>query len=220
MSVETARLVIVAAAIGGSIVWAVTVLMGIRMLGGRHSEAATITEAQIDVAGKVSVGRPPAETSKLLTDRLTTAGRPGYDCRIMEATPERVRFEMTSALPSGRNQTSAGSAVSVVDMRLTSSPNGTDISYTLDLGRTRRKFAAISLCINILGFAAVTVLPYMLYTRIASSENPNVRQQALQVMQMVHPLWPPFLIMGIYRSLERSIARYLETLLANLQYGD
>jgi hypothetical protein len=55
-------------------------------------------------------------------------------------------------------------------------------------------------------------------TYVATSPGPVARWQSLQMLQVIHVLWPPFLFGGLYRRGVRGVKAELEALANNLPY--
>jgi hypothetical protein len=57
---------------------------------------------------------------------------------------------------------------------------------------------------------------YLVRTHLVTSPDPATRMQTLQMLQIVHFLWPPFLFGGLYRAGRGALRANLDTLLHNL----
>jgi hypothetical protein len=53
-----------------------------------------------------------------------------------------------------------------------------------------------------------------------TSDVPEHRTQAFQTVQMVHGVWPPFLIGGVTSRILKGTRAYFEAFLQNLQFGE
>ena len=71
-----------------------------------------------------------------------------------------------------------------------------------------------------LGVALVVLVAggWAIHTYIALSPDPVVRWQTVQMVQVVHFLWPPFLFGALYRRGARAVAAQFEALAHNLPY--
>ncbi len=56
-------------------------------------------------------------------------------------------------------------------------------------------------------------------TFVATSANPAIWAQSFQLIQVVHLLWPPFLLGYRYRAQYRLIRRQMDSLLINLPHA-
>jgi hypothetical protein len=72
-----------------------------------------------------------------------------------------------------------------------------------------------------LGLIALAVGGWAVFTYVASSPEPAVRWQTVQMVHVVHFLWPPFLFGALYRRGMQGVAAQFEALAHNLPYyGD
>lgn len=72
--------------------------------------------------------------------------------------------------------------------------------------------------VQTVGLIGLVVGCWSLSTYVATSAEPSVRWQSLQMLQVVHVLWPPFLFGGLYRKGIRGVAAAFEALVNNLAY--
>ena len=61
-------------------------------------------------------------------------------------------------------------------------------------------------------------VPVFIWLLVLHHEEENVRWQVIQTVQMVHGVWPPFLVGFLGGRLRRMTARFFETFLSNLQH--
>jgi hypothetical protein len=71
---------------------------------------------------------------------------------------------------------------------------------------------------QVVGLIALVTGCWAIYTYVVSSPNPEVRWQTLQMLQVCHFLWPPFLFGATYRRGRQEIAARFEALASNLPY--
>jgi hypothetical protein len=71
---------------------------------------------------------------------------------------------------------------------------------------------------QVLGLIAVVGGGWAIYTFVVSSPDPSIRWQTLQILQVSHFLWPPFLMGGLYRRGATDVAVQFESLANNLPY--
>ena len=69
------------------------------------------------------------------------------------------------------------------------------------------------------GAVVVLALFVLLRDFALPSPNPAVRGQVFQMVQAIHVLWPPFLYVGLARSLRRQVAADLERVAHNLPHA-
>jgi hypothetical protein len=226
MDTEVAHVVLAAITAVGAVVWLValqflTASSRSRRAGPQESpgEAGLAGEGpegwlsgSADVEGEANTLATRAATV-LAKGNLFTLGA----VKIVEKSDDQVRFERVEAgvanqpaglwfrrgelrfTPLGSGRTRVAWAVEPVDLR-----------WLLRLGWA---FQATGLIALIAGGWAV-------YTYVASSADPAVRWQTLQMAQAVHLLWPPFLLGTLYRRGARAVAAQFEALASNLPYYD
>ena len=220
MSPDSARLVILITATVGGLVWLISVAMASKLLRRRY-DPYNPEASDYDISGKIRVDGNPAALAETITERLVSSstGFMGTQCKILKSTPEQIRFQLGISASESDGHRRPGLSSCEIEIRLRDIGETTEVTYLADLGNIRRKMAFIALSINVLGLAAVTVLPAALYIYVAPHPDAPVRQQAIQVCQMVHVLWPPFLVLGLYRRTTRLVTNAVETLITNLQYA-
>jgi hypothetical protein len=72
--------------------------------------------------------------------------------------------------------------------------------------------------VQIVGLVGLIAGCWAMSTYVATSPEPAVRWQSLQMLQVVHVLWPPFLFGGLYRRGVRGVRAEFEALVNNLPY--
>lgn len=126
--------------------------------------------------------------------------------KIVEKTRDRLAFEliapMRGAMLPQRGQlyfTSLGSGRSRIDYAI-------ELPFLRWLLRLGGLFLA-------LGLIALVVGGWVIYEYCLPSPEAAIRTQAIQIAQVAHFLWPPFLFGGLYRQKRRLMKEGLETLL-------
>jgi hypothetical protein len=91
----------------------------------------------------------------------------------------------------------------------------TRIDYALEtsVSQTLLRVAAI---IQICGLLALVFGGWAIYEFVATSPNLEIRFEVLQMIQVIHILWPPFLLAGLYRARLRGQSNQFWFLLRNL----
>jgi hypothetical protein len=103
------------------------------------------------------------------------------------------------------------------------------LSFTaLDPGRTRIDYAVeqtparwllgLGWAFQTAGLVALTVGCWAVATFCVPSPDPAVRAQTVQMIQVIHFLWPPFLCAGLYRQRKTAVLSQWEALVHNLPY--
>ena len=94
----------------------------------------------------------------------------------------------------------------------------TRIDYAIIIDKSLRSLLVIGGIVSVAGLLAIVVGFALISTYIVPDANPGVRWQTLQMMQVVHFLWPPFLFGGLYRTQFSGIKNSFEAFLRNLPY--
>lgn len=69
-----------------------------------------------------------------------------------------------------------------------------------------RRSAVIAMAVSLaIGLPVVAVITWLLLAFVVHSPEPGIRWQALQVLQIVHVLWPPWLLLWIGRRNQRVV---------------
>ena len=196
MSETTAEAVILAGAAIGVVVW---------LLGAWAVRRAS-PEPGPAAASRAYPGRRPDDALRSLL-RATGAGT----WAIRERTDTHALLEIT--LPRGRPVRVVAKAEPVT--------GGARILLAADseggLRALRWTGRALSFGLTPL---VVLGLPVLLWQVAAHSPDPDVRTQAVQVVQMVHVLWPPFLIAFLTRTLRGRLVASLDDLLSRVGLDD
>ena len=61
-------------------------------------------------------------------------------------------------------------------------------------------------------------VPVLVWHLAVTSDDPKTRWQTLQVVQMIHGVWPPFLMGYLVSKLARLTRGFFQTLVANLEH--
>jgi hypothetical protein len=67
--------------------------------------------------------------------------------------------------------------------------------------------------------AVIAGVPYVLWNYVATSDSPGVRWQAVQVLQIVHVLWPPFMIYFMWKGIRRNVINSISNMLLRAEAG-
>ena len=171
-----AHLVVVSGAAVGGVVWLIVVASWLRLRA--LPAAATVTAAARGVAVE------DAERSLL---ELALSRQ--WQC------VSRAAGEIVLALPLGAQLT----------VKLRRAMTGTEARIETDLARLDRRFRrGVGLFVALIP-PVVAGIALLLMRLVVPSELPTVRWQALQVAQVVHVLWPPFLLLFLHRRLRAAV---------------
>ncbi len=99
-------------------------------------------------------------------------------------------------------------------VKFESQAEGTCFQMDVDMSRLSRVFSRI-MAVFVLGLEPLFVIciPCLLWFLAVPNEDPNIRWQVVQVVQIIHVLWPPFLIYFLYKMLRNRV----ETVSDNIQ---
>jgi hypothetical protein len=223
MTQETAQLVLYAIAVVAAVAWIAGLLFLVRSARiGKAAEPATGRFPDEAPPDNLIVGHAEVEG---LADRLSAraasvlageSARFGY-LKILERTDECLRFEATAgASPT----TPAGQCLRRGQLRFT--PLGIDrtrIDYGVEIS-TGRGLLWGGAAFVALGLVALLVGCWAIQAWIVPNPHPGIRGQTFQMLQVVHFLWPPFLLGGIYRMQRRAVRDAFDALVHNLPYHE
>jgi hypothetical protein len=224
MNLDTPHLILYAIAAIALVVW----LLGLRFLlqVGRDTarpadawadedELAAAPDgeasAQATIRGAADVAGRPAELAAKAAAHLALHGAAALGpVRILEQTDERVAFESAPHL--------GGQFVRRGLLEFHAAANErTQIDYAVSVPR-RTGLLAAAWIMQILGLIVLVVgLPAMLLW-VASHPNPAIRWQSVQMLHVMHFLWPPFLFAALYRRVQNHVRNTLDSLIHNLPY--
>lgn len=145
----------------------------------------------------------------LIRDSAFSAGA----VKITRRTEDTLAFESVGPAP-GRGNRGFNSAV------LHFSPGRGDrtrIDFAVDLSPVRR-LLTLAVIINWICLVVWLVAGVLLYVFVVRNEHPPVRWQAIQMGQVVHLLWPPFLLVGLYRRLRSGVLAQMDAFVHNLPH--
>ncbi|MGL5097357.1 MAG: hypothetical protein ACRDD1_17355, partial [Planctomycetia bacterium] len=95
----------------------------------------------------------------------------------------------------------------------------TRVDWTIEVPDLRR-LMYLGRGLQLVGLLALVVGGWLMFHYVASSPNPRIRFQTVQMLQAVHVLWPPFLIAVLIRRQRTGPGAALDALLHNLPYRD
>ncbi|HLW67121.1 MAG TPA: hypothetical protein VKS79_17540 [Gemmataceae bacterium] len=97
--------------------------------------------------------------------------------------------------------------------------NRTQAEYAVQVRGYRGLLWGGAIC-QALGLVALVVGGWAVHTYAVQSQDPEVRAQSLQMLQIAHFLWPPFLFAGLYRARRRMQANQMWFLLRSLPQAE
>lgn len=216
MSPELARAVFFVIWGGGLVVWALGLRHSLALLAREDPFREQWGEAGGDdeedparLRGEVTVRAPASAVRQELARRLAAAAGSTF---VVEERAEGL--ELRNTLPPAFNRLGwanvAGAALRV-------SPAGmglTRVAYELDLGPLRRRLGRIALTVVLAaGLPVLLGVGALVWWLVLPSEHPAVRWQVFQTAQVVHALWPPFMVTSRLRTNGRQARTSLEAVI-------
>jgi hypothetical protein len=203
----------------------VTVLWGLAMLVavavhalGWRSWLATFGRVGAS-SGSVDLPGTPQEVSERIAKALV-AGTATVTTRILEADSHVVRARLRPVVSgSRRGRSSIGESggahlVCHIDQRM----DGCRVDYSLDAAELGANLRSITALVLGLGSCAIVAAAVLFPLVVIPSENPAIRGQTAQVLQLVHFLWPPFLLSFQARRARTAATEHAMDLMSNLPY--
>jgi hypothetical protein len=216
MEPDVAKMVVFAITAVGAVVWMAalaSVLRARRELQESSRQAAERFDIEESLApgtivGEAEVEGQPEELSSKLAAQLAKDGMgPLGPVKIVSRDRHEVVFEPAGhpmlGLRGGR-------------FRLTPSGQKTRIEYAVQT--SPRGYLIVGFVLLAVGLTALIAAPTLAFIYLIPDPNPNARVQVVQVAQMVHFLWPPFLLAHLSRQPARMFRARMESLVHNLPY--
>ncbi len=219
MSLDLPYILLFAMAAAGLIVWLFALRYLLKTQGGvnpppemwEDDEALPSEPGTATVRGGAEVAGRPADLSAKAAAHLAQHGIGMIGLvRILDKNERRIVFETMPNVAGGFT----GSGV------LSFQPQGSDrtqIDYAIRIPR-RQGLLAAAWIVQIIGIVVLSGLFVTLYLWVAPNPNPGVRWQSVQMVQAIHFLWPPFLLAGLYRRMERQVRTTFDSMVSNLPY--
>jgi hypothetical protein len=221
MEADVVRIIVIVVTVVGAVVWLAGLLFMLRAARERQAwahQAAERFEINEPDAGSAIVGESeidgkPEELAEKLARVLARDGLgPLGPVKIVSCDPHEVVFHAadSSAQPTGGFR---GGRV-----RLTPFGSRTRVEYALETS-SGRVLIALGWLFVVLGLLALAAGCFLMFAYVLPSANPGVRSQAIQIVQVVHFLWPPFLFGALSRQPARFLRARMEALVNNLPYA-
>ncbi len=222
MQPELATAVVVGIAIVGFLTWLFafqTMLRASRERQAFSDDTAQATGAEHPagtIAGSAEVPGNPDELSAKLAERLARDGL-GFlgPIKITGADRKEVSFEAIGSMPGTAGATPVGLRRGVV--RFLGIGNKTRIEYAVE-AKSGRVLLALGWLFIVLGLASLLVGLTLEFAYVINSPQAAERAQAVQMIQAIHLVWPPFLFAHVSRQPARLIRNQFEALINNLPY--
>jgi hypothetical protein len=217
--------IVVAIVAVGAIAWLAGLAVMARATRDRQArvqEAAARFDIEDTAAGGTIVGEAqvdgrPEELSEKLARLLARDGMgPLGPVKIVACDHTELVFE--PAGPVAGSPADATGGVRGGRFRFTSTGKQTHIEFAVE-APSGRVLIAIGWLFVLLGLAALVVGSWAMWSFVLPNPNPGVRSQAVQMVQVVHFLWPPFLFATLSRQPARMIQTRVSAMVHNLPYS-
>ena len=180
------------------------------------SDAVETAIAPNQLRGRVKIAAPLAGLSARLAKALAQPTLFGLgDVRILNVDDECVEFEqldvprVAARIAEGRTWFASQAGA----------PNQSVATYQLRFQARRGLVLGAQICLAI-GLVSIVAMAVIMERWVISSNDPAVRWQSLQSLQIIHVLWPPFLFTGLVRVGRTTCRMRFNTLLSNLPHQD
>jgi len=216
MPPETAQQVVFGITAVGFVVWLISVnflVKAARLLQAGNQDRFDEPPAQKLLTGSAEVDGDPKNLAAKAAAVLAK-GTLG-PVKIVDKTAERIVFERVDA---GIANQPAGRWFRRGELRFTAlRQDRTQVEWAVEPAALQWMLVAGGI-VQIVGLVGLLAGCWAMSTYVATSPEPAVRWQSLQMLQVVHVLWPPFLFGGLYRRGMRGVRAEFEALVNNLPY--
>ena len=220
MSVEIAEIVFFGIAALMGLVWLIGIRFAFsrlraRTYGREEDERPGEGDAGI-LEGEEVIEGAAGSLEKRIAERLAAAASPLGSplVRITECTPRRIAFERVRG-PSGSGRGVGFTPFSSGVITMTREGSRTRVRYEVSLPKLR--LVTYLVCFAYGGLFVIGV-PVLIWLVVVHHEHQAVRWQVLQTFQMVHGVWPPFLIGCRSGRIRKATADFFDAMFANLRF--
>jgi hypothetical protein len=217
--------VVIAIAAVGAIAWLAGLAVMTRATRDRQARAQEAAErfafeeaaAEGTIVGEAEVEGHAEELSEKLARLLAREGMgPFGPIKIVACDRTELVFEPAGPIAGSPGYATMGARGG--RFRFTPTGKRTRIEYAIE-APSGRVLIALGWLFVLLGLAALVAGGWAMWTYVLSSPNPGVRGQAVQMVQVVHFLWPPFLFAALSRQPARMIQSRVSAMVHNLPYS-
>jgi hypothetical protein len=136
--------------------------------------------------------------------------------RILETADNQITIQ---GVPSENPLESSSRHIQQGKLIFSNSMTGhTQVDYVVIVGNSIRVLLFVGALMQVLGLIAICTGFVLILTLVIPEPFPAIRWQTLQMMQVIHFLWPPFLFGALYRRRFTSIKSAFAAFLSNLPY--
>ena len=200
-------------------IWAILMLAGgTAWVLGLRAWGNTFGEGERGPArGQTTVPRPPAKLCKEIARRLSEQSA-GLSVRVLACDETMVKARLFPLASSQAALAQRPDEGALLRCRLEADGTGTHLSWTVDGRPLNRAFRTAMKVVLGLGFLALLIAGVVVPTVIIPSPEEGVRWQVVQTIQVIHVLWPPFLLAFVARRRRAMVEARTGDMLANLAY--
>ena len=165
------------------------------------------------VTGEVTVNGDAARLEQKLVDAISALGSVGGGAflKITDRSPGRIAFDRVAAGSPGFG---AG------EFLLEPDDDRVRIRYKIDFTRFTSIMRTITYFVCfVYGGAIVVGVPVLIWLYVVNTDDETVRWQVLQTAQMIHGVWPPFLLGFLAGRIRKMVVARFDTMLANLEHA-
>ncbi|MBL8723937.1 MAG: hypothetical protein JNK49_07820 [Planctomycetes bacterium] len=196
MDTETARSLLEALALGAGVLW----LLGawFTVSSARQLAAELVEQVQVQAPAATIVRRVAEVVAKSIR------GMPLQSCILESSTADAVRWRSQGALRYVAELAAVGDAK--------------QSQVRLALVASSPLLVAARVVVG-LGAVLIGVLYWLLDRHVVTSGQPGIRWQVVQMVQAIHLLWPPFLFVGLARSMRRRVVEEVRRVVQNSPFA-
>ncbi len=216
MPIETAKVIFFAVAAPMWLVWLIGTWFAFSRL--RPSTPRELIpgglEARDVLTGEAELTGDSEAVSKKIAEQLIAATSMGgmSGVKITERTRERVAFEKVKGVGAH-----AAMAFDSGLVTLDAQGEKVRVRYAVSQKRFARIMRIVTYLVCFLYCGAiVTLVPILIWKYAVHGTSAAARAQTFQTIQMIHGVWPPFLVGFLSGHLAKRTAGFFDTLLANL----
>lgn len=162
--------------------------------------------------GEVRISGRPTQLSRRLAARLSQPGGPGTlgVLSVSQPAEDTVLAEQLEAM-----------GFPFESCLVLFTADGADcVARYVIRSRPNRWLAVLAHGFLILGMGAIVGMGWLMEALVIPNPLPGVRWQVFQSLQVVHFLWPPFLLASLDRRYRRAVATRIEAMLSGLPFQD
>lgn len=228
MSVETTQLIFAIILAIAIFVWAWSVRRTARLMtpaatsedpwAPAFSMSPTVNTGA-DVVGIQTVKGTANQVSRLIALQFLKNFVPGHFAspfEVVEQTNQRVVVRKSGPLvcnqPSGMYFSEAEFEIKPMSL------DSVEVHYRIGFERLRIKLQRIALgLILLLGLPVLIIVPTIIWVFVVNNPQAAIRWQVFQTLQVLHVLWPPFLVTSFLGSGQRHARTFVSNLLRTVE---